>query len=66
MTIDRRYGRSTLPVSPPAGCVPTVIEKRAVSALAEPRASVNRALAEPVGSPAPCDLQVERPAKAGG
>src|SRR5258708_28726648 len=44
--------RSTLPVSPPPGCVPTVIEKRAMPALAEPRAAVERALAEPVGGPA--------------
>jgi nickel-dependent lactate racemase len=52
VTIDLLYGRSTLPVSPPAGCVPTVIEKRAMPVLAEPRAAVERALAEPVGSPA--------------
>ena len=29
VTIDLLYGRSTLPVTPPSGCVPTVIEKRA-------------------------------------
>ena len=52
MTIDLLYGRSTLPVRPPAGCVPTVIEKRAMPVLAEPRAAVERALAEPVGGPA--------------
>ena len=51
MTIDLLYGRGTLPVSPPAGCVPTVIEKRAVPVLAEPLAAVERALAEPVGGP---------------
>ncbi len=56
MTIDLLYGRSTLPVSPPAGCVPTVIEKRAMPALAAPRTAVERALAEPVGSPALRDL----------
>jgi lactate racemase len=52
VTIDLLYGRSTLPVRPPAGCVPTVIEKRAMPALAEPSAAVERALAEPVGGPA--------------
>ena len=52
VTIDLLYGRSTLPVSPPAGCMPTVIEKRAMPVLAEPLAAVARALAEPVGSPA--------------
>ena len=51
MTIDLLYGRSTLPVSPPAGCVPTVIEKRAVPVLAEPLAAVERALAAPVSGP---------------
>ena len=51
VTIDLLYGRSTLPVSPPAGCVPTVIEKRAVPVLAEPLAAVERALAEPVSGP---------------
>jgi len=51
VTIDLLYGRSTLPVSPPAGCVPTVIEKRAVPVLAEPLAAVERALAAPVDSP---------------
>jgi len=51
VTIDLLYGRSTLPVSPPAGCVPTVIEKRAVPVLAEPLAAVERALAAPVSGP---------------
>src|SRR5258705_1681845 len=52
VTIDLLYGRSTLPVSPPPGCVPTVIEKRAMPALAEPRAAVQRALGQPIGLPA--------------
>jgi nickel-dependent lactate racemase len=51
VTIDLLYGRGTLPVSPPAGCLPTVIEKRAVPVLAEPAAAVERALAESVGTP---------------
>src|SRR6185503_1457593 len=51
VTINLLYGRSTLPVRPPAGCVPTVIQKRAMPVLAEPRAAVERALAEPVDSP---------------
>ncbi|HSB40652.1 MAG TPA: nickel-dependent lactate racemase [Methylomirabilota bacterium] len=52
MTIELLYGRGTLPVSPPAGCVPTVIAKRAMPVLGEPRGAVERALAEPVGAPA--------------
>ena len=51
MTIDLLYGRSTLPVSPPAGCVPTVIAKRAMPVLAEPLGAVERALAAPVDRP---------------
>jgi nickel-dependent lactate racemase len=51
LMIDLLYGRGTLPVSPPAGCVPTVIQKRAMPVLAEPRAAVAQALAAPVGTP---------------
>jgi nickel-dependent lactate racemase len=51
LMIDLLYGRGTIPVSPPAGCVPTVIRKRAMPVLAEPRAAVERALAAPVDSP---------------
>jgi len=51
VTIDLLYGRSTLPVSPPAGCVPTVIAKRAMAVLAEPLAAVERALVSPVDRP---------------
>jgi nickel-dependent lactate racemase len=49
--IDLLYGRGTIPVSPPAGCVPTVIQKRPMPVLAEPLAAVGRALAVPVGTP---------------
>jgi hypothetical protein len=51
VTIDLLYGRSTLPVTPPAGCVPTVIEKRAAPVLAESRAAVECPLAAPIGGP---------------
>jgi lactate racemase len=51
VAIELLYGRGTVPVSPPAGCVATVIQKRATPALAEPRAAVEEALAAPVGSP---------------
>ena len=51
VTIDLLYGRATLPVSPPPGCEPTVVAKRAMPVLAEPAAAVERALAEPVDSP---------------
>src|ERR1700730_6920734 len=39
------YGRGTLPVTPPRGCVPTVIEKRAMPVLADPAGAVRNALA---------------------
>lgn len=48
VTIDLLYGRGTLPVSPPPGCVPTVIQKQAMPALPDPAAAVARALATPV------------------
>ncbi|HYB44668.1 MAG TPA: nickel-dependent lactate racemase, partial [Candidatus Methylomirabilis sp.] len=51
VTIDLLYGRGTLPVSPPAGCLPTVIQKQEMPVLAEPVAAVERALAAPVDSP---------------
>ena len=50
MSIELLYGRGTLAVSPPAGCVPTVIAKHAMPVLADPRGAVERALAEPVDS----------------
>lgn len=49
--IELLYGRGTLRVVPPPGCVPTVVRKRAMPILAEPRAAVERALDEPVGCP---------------
>ena len=45
------YGHGSVAVRPPAGCVPTVIEKRAMAVLPDPAAAVARALAAPVGAP---------------
>jgi lactate racemase len=45
------YGHGRVAVRPPAGCVPTVIEKRAMAVLPDPTAAVARALAAPVGAP---------------
>ena len=56
MTIELPYGRGTLAVPTPAGCVPTVIQKRVMRALADPRAAVARALAAPVDVPPLADL----------
>ena len=50
MTIDLLYGRGTLAVSPPPGCVPTVVQKHAMPVLPDPPAAVARALAAPVDS----------------
>jgi nickel-dependent lactate racemase len=52
MTIDLLYGRGTVPIAPPPGCVPTVIAKHAMPVAPDPAASIARALAEPVGVPA--------------
>jgi nickel-dependent lactate racemase len=56
MTIELLYGRGTLPVSPPAGCVPTVIAKRAMPVLPDPAGAVARALAAPLGVPPLAEL----------
>jgi nickel-dependent lactate racemase len=48
VTIDLLYGRGTLPVSPPPGCVPTVIQKQPMPVLPDPAAAVAHALAAPV------------------
>ena len=52
MTIDLLYGRGTVSLAPPPGCVPTVVAKHAMPVLADPAAAVARVLAEPVGVPA--------------
>lgn len=51
MTIDLLYGRGTLSLSPPAGCMPTIVQKRAMPLLADPYAAVAQALATPVDGP---------------
>src|SRR5262249_29653604 len=56
VTIELLYGRGTLAVPTPAGCVPTLIQKRAMPVLAEPRAAVACALAAPVDVPPLADL----------
>jgi lactate racemase len=50
VTIELLYGRGTLGVTPPAGCVPTVIAKPAMPVLADPGRAVEQALTNPVGS----------------
>ncbi|MDP6563225.1 MAG: nickel-dependent lactate racemase [Alphaproteobacteria bacterium] len=44
------YGRGSLTVTPPAGCIPSVIAKRPMPLLDDPEAAVARALAGPVGA----------------
>ena len=56
MTIELLYHRGTLRVTPPAGCVPTVIHKDAMPILGEPVAAVEAALARPVGTPPLAEL----------
>jgi lactate racemase len=51
VAIELLYGRGRVPVTPPAGCVPTLIQKRAMPTLAAPRAAVEQTLAAPVGCP---------------
>src|SRR5260370_29363823 len=49
-------GRGTRPLTPRRGCVPTVIEKRAMPVLADSAGAVRRALAQPVGAPPLAEL----------
>ena len=48
MAIELLYGRGTLAVAPPAGCVPTVIHKHAMPVLADPVAAIARRWRKPV------------------
>jgi nickel-dependent lactate racemase len=50
------YGRGTLPVTPPPGCIPTVIEKRAMPVLRDPASAIEEALTTPIGTPPLRDL----------
>ena len=56
MTIELLYGRSTLALTPPPGCVPTVIGKHRMPVLPDPAGAVARVLAGPVGVPPLRDL----------
>ena len=49
--IELPYGRGSLRVTPPAGCVPTVLAKPAMPVLPDPRAAVERALSAPAVGP---------------
>lgn len=50
MRIPLLYGKGTLDVTLPAGCVPTIIRKRPMPVLEEPAAAIADALASPVNS----------------
>jgi nickel-dependent lactate racemase len=50
VTIELLYGHGALSVTPPEGCVPTVIQKRAMPVLPDPLPAVAQALAAPVDS----------------
>ena len=51
MRIPILYGKSTLDVTFPAGCVPTIIRKRPMPILDDPAAAIADSLASPVSSP---------------
>ena len=55
-TVHLRYGQTGLDVRLPANAKPTLIGKRALPKLADPRAAVRDALAKPVRAPAYADL----------
>jgi len=55
-TIEIRYGRADLAVHLPPGAQATVIRKRPMRKLADPRAAVRDTLASPIGSPPFADV----------
>lgn len=50
-TIDLAFGRGHLPVRIDDGVLPTVIRKRTLPKLADPRAAIGEAFATPIGAP---------------
>jgi lactate racemase len=51
MRVPLLYGKGTLGVTLPTGCVPTIIRKRPMPVLDDPAAAVAGSLASPVGCP---------------
>jgi nickel-dependent lactate racemase len=51
LAIELLYDRGRLAVTPPAGCVPTIIAKHAMPLLPDPMAAIEAALAVPVDAP---------------
>src|SRR5262249_61872768 len=62
MAIELLYGRGRLALSPPAGCIPTVIEKRAMPLLPDPLGAGEQAPAAPVDGPPPREPPRRKPA----
>jgi len=56
VTIELLYGRGTLSIPTPPGCVPTIIRKEPMPVLSDPAAAVTDALTRPVGVPPLADL----------
>ena len=56
MTVSLLYGKGTLDVTPPDGCVPTVIRKRALPLLPDPARSIADVLDRPATSAPLADL----------
>ena len=50
-SVDLLYGRGTLSVNVPEGCIPTVIRKPPMPIIKNPVAKIGQALASPVGVP---------------
>ena len=50
-SVDLLYGRGTLSVCIPEGCMPTVIRKRPMPIIQDPASQIAEALANPVGVP---------------
>jgi lactate racemase len=51
MTIHLLYGKGSLSIEPPAGCVPHIVEKRPMPFLPEPLVAIRECLERPLGVP---------------
>jgi lactate racemase len=51
MTIHLLYGKGSIAIDPPVGCVPHIVEKRPMPFLPEPLAAIRECLERPLGVP---------------
>ncbi len=52
MTIHLLYGKGSIALEPPPGCMPHIVEKRLMPVLADPAAAIRASLEQPIATPA--------------